>query len=138
MAPSQDAGGHRRGDERIDVAAGEIDARAGGGGDADHEVAGRGRDLDRQPHRQVHRRDLHALRADAQQPADHAGDVHQRQAERRVGDAVDDLRAVRLVEVGPVQPQPVGQSIRRHVEPRLSVALAEHGEGGIAQHRRRR
>ena len=49
------------------LAADQVDDRAGGRGDPDHQVAGRGRDPQRDAHHDVHRRDLDEAAADPEQ-----------------------------------------------------------------------
>ena len=81
------------GEARVDVAAVEIDAGAGRGGDADHEIAGGGGDFERQAHGAVHGQDLHRAGADAQQAGKNAGNVHQAEAGRDVAHVVFDWPA---------------------------------------------
>ena len=47
---------------RVDLITGEVDDRRGDRGDADHQVAGRGRDPERRAHQQVHGRDIDGSR----------------------------------------------------------------------------
>ena len=54
--PDEDAQRDRPGDVRVDLAAQKVDHGALRRGDADHQVAGRGRGAQRNAHEQVHRR----------------------------------------------------------------------------------
>src|ERR1017187_7525104 len=56
------------GKPRINISAGQINPRARRGCDANHEVAGRGRYFERDPHRLVHGENLHCPRTDTEQP----------------------------------------------------------------------
>ena len=91
VAPPSTPEHHRHGDAGVDVAAGEVDARAGGGGHADHEVAGRRGHLERQTHRLVHGQHLDGAGADAEQAREHAG--HRTSGRSRAARAARDTRA---------------------------------------------
>ncbi len=130
----EDPGRDGPGDERVDVAAREIQPRAGGGGDADHEIARRGGDLDRQAHGQVHRRYLQHARADAQQPAHHAGDVHQPQPQACADGAIVDFLVERAVVVTAPQAQVIRPGRAFVVVRRGAAALAHHHHGRAGHH----
>ena len=83
--PDEDTDRRGAGDVRVDAAADEIDDRAGGGRDADHHVARRCRDLERDAHREVHQRHLDDPATDAEQ---RRHDARERRA--------DDARSARL------------------------------------------
>ena len=95
----------------IDVAAAEMHAGAGGGGDADHETAGGGADLERQPHHLIERDDLDQAGADAEQSAEHSGEAHHAEAFGHVAHAVAD-RALRRGVIAIIS-EPGGNAIRR-------------------------
>ena len=63
----EDPDGGRARDVRVDAAADEVDDRAGGRGDADHHVARRRGDTERDAHREVHQRHLDDPAADPEQ-----------------------------------------------------------------------
>ena len=72
LAPTNTPSAVGAGDERVDHAAREVDDRAGRRGDADHQVARRGRDPQRDAHHEVHDRHLDDPAADPQQRRDDA------------------------------------------------------------------
>jgi len=61
----------------LDLATMKIDRAAGGGGDTDHEVAGSGADLERQPHEPIHGEDLDDAATDADHRAEHTRAAHE-------------------------------------------------------------
>ena len=84
----EDADRGRARDVRVDATADEVDDRAGRRGDADHHVARRGRDAERDAHRQVHQRHLDDPAADPEQGRQHSGAGRPDHPEPEVADAV--------------------------------------------------
>src|SRR6476620_3705097 len=76
------------GESRVDIATVQINAGAGGGGDADHEVAGGGGDLEGNLHGLVHGENLHGAGADAQESGQSARPKHYAEARRHALDIV--------------------------------------------------
>ncbi len=66
----------------VDVAAIEIDAGAGGGGDADHEIAGGGGDLERDLHGLIHGQHFYRSGTDAEEAGERARAEHQAESRR--------------------------------------------------------
>src|SRR5580704_18456396 len=77
---AEDSKHHRHGESRINVAAVQVHARAGGRGNANHEVAGSGGDLEGNLHGLVHGQNLHGAGADAEQAGQCAGAKHDAEA----------------------------------------------------------
>src|SRR5208337_254124 len=94
--------------------AGEVDSGAGGGGDADHEIAGGGGNLEGDAHGLVHGEDLDRSRADAEQSGESAGAEHDRKAER---DAMDGVGLQALDGgTGTIEAQEAGERVRVFVD----------------------
>src|SRR6202043_905106 len=108
------------GKARIDVAAVQINAGAGSRSDADHEIAGRCGNLERQAHGAVHRQDLHGAGADPQPSGEDSGNEHYGETCRNAAHVVG--------------PQPVRSGIRS-VHPESSCQLVRLAR--IARLRRR-
>ena len=70
--PEEDADRRRAGDVRIDLATDQVDERARGRRDADHQVARGGGDVQRDAHRDVHDRHLDDPAADPEEGRGHA------------------------------------------------------------------
>jgi len=99
----------RHGDAGIDVTASEIDSRAGGGGDADHEITGGSRNLEGDAHRLIHGQNLDGSRADAKQTGERARTEHEAEAKR---DAVDCVMLFALAGgIGAIEMQKAGERV---------------------------
>ena len=84
--PQEDPQGGRRGDVRIDPATQQVDDRARGRGDADHEIARGGGDPQRHTHHEVHQRHLDDPAADPQQRRDEPRRTGSRRSRCRVAE----------------------------------------------------
>jgi len=118
------------GDHGVDVAAGEIDAGAGGGGDADHEVTGGGGDFEGELHGLVHGEDFYGAGADAEEAGERSGAEHDSEAERDAGGGVLDFAAG--VGVTAVEFEAGGEGVGGGGDVFCALA-AEGGECGVEE-----
>ena len=83
--------------------AAQINARAGGGGDADHEIAGGGRDFGGDFHGDFVGNYLYDAGADSQNAGNYAGGEHDADRPGNAGHLVVNFAAEMFVEIGTVQ-----------------------------------
>src|SRR6267143_6503085 len=95
----EDAQSDWRGYQRVDVSPREIDSRARGRGDSDHEVGGCCGDFHRKFHREIHGENLESSASYSEEPGDQAGYEHARETLSRVCGIVLDLSTIALYVV---------------------------------------
>ena len=106
---AQDAEHYWHREAGVDIAAIQVDAGAGGGGDADHEIAGGGGNFEGKLHGAVHGENFHCARANAQDAGQDSSCEHQAEASGNVGDVIG-LHALRSRE-GAVEAEQGSDSI---------------------------
>src|SRR6185437_16357246 len=93
----EDSDHHGSGERGIDVAAAQINASTGGGGNSYHEIAGGGGDLERDAHDVVHGQHLDGSRANAEQAGKDARTDHGGEA---AGDIFNRVRLLFAIRAG--------------------------------------
>src|SRR5579871_132433 len=118
-----------RSDQRVDVAPGKVDPRAGRGRHTDHEIARRRRHFHRQAHDDVHRKHFEGAAPDAEEPGEDAGHVHHRAARDHARRGVRYPLPQRAIVVLTREPQALSEWIKRYLARDFDRQPAQQGDG---------
>ena len=112
---------------------GQINSRAGGGGDADHEIAGGRRDFGGDLHGDFVGDDLHDAGADSQNAGNYSGGEHDADRPGNAGHLVGNFAAEMFIEIGTVQTEGRCQTIVLNVLRKLLAKPSEYWNQGDQQ-----